>query len=220
MDISAPMNLASVVQAGASVFGFLYVGYQLWQARRNIRGGTEHTLYAHYTEVCKLLMGKPYLRPFFYEKKIMASADATNPHLREEIDMMSEAILGLIEHSALHEKNLPGNTWKNCWMPYAYERLDKSTEMQNFFQPNRAWYTNTLRCVIDGYFAKAELFQAWHRLHGSASVKVTDLSEPLLLKVMVLASAGTISSRNSASVSSSQAAALANLRTPRSQVLC
>jgi hypothetical protein len=97
MDLSAPMNLASVVQAGASVFGFLFVGYQLWQARRNIRGATEHTLYVHYTEICKLLIGKPHLRPCFYENKTMSLQDPNNPNLREEIDMMSEAILGLIE---------------------------------------------------------------------------------------------------------------------------
>ena len=69
MDFSAPMNLASVVQAGASVFGFLFVGYQLWQARRNIRGATEPTLYVHYTEICKLLIGKPHLRPYFMRTK-------------------------------------------------------------------------------------------------------------------------------------------------------
>lgn len=40
-DISGQMNLASVVQAGASVFGFFYVGYQLWQARLNIRAATQ-----------------------------------------------------------------------------------------------------------------------------------------------------------------------------------
>jgi hypothetical protein len=184
MDFSAPMNLASVVQAGASVFGFFFVGYQLWQARRNIRGTTEHTLYVHYTEVCKLLMGKPQLRPYFYDNQTMSAPDPDNPHLREEIDMMSEAILGLIEHSALHEGNLPGDTWNNCWMPYAYERLDKSKEMRDFFRPNRAWYTATLRRVIDGYFERIELFEIWQKQHGSGLLKVTDLSDPVISKVM------------------------------------
>jgi hypothetical protein len=184
MDLSAPMNLASVVQAGASVFGFLFVGYQLRQARRNIRGATEHTLYVHYTKICKLLIGKPHLRPYFYENKTMLLQDPDNPHLREEIDMMSEAILGLIEHSALHEKNLPSDTWNNCWMPYAHERLDKSREMRDFFAPNRAWYTATLRRVIDGYLARVELFEIWRKLHGAGPIKAADLSEAVISKVM------------------------------------
>jgi hypothetical protein len=184
MDLSAPMNLASVVQAGASVFRFLFVGYQLWQARRNIRGATEHTLYVHYTEICKLLIGKPHLRPYFYENKTMLLQDSNNPHLREEIDMMSEAILGLIEHSALHERNLPSDTWNNCWMPHAHEHLDKSKEMRDFFAPNRVWYTATLRRVIDEYLACVELFETWRKLHGTGLIKAADLSEAVISKVM------------------------------------
>src|SRR5262249_52949388 len=161
VDISGQMNWASVVQAGASVFGFIYVGYQLWQARLNLRGATEHTLYNHYTEICKLFISKPHLRPYFYENKLMTLADQSNSaHLREEIDMMSEAVLGLIEHSVLHEKNLPGDTWTNCWMPYMYERLYRSTEMRNFFYPNRSWYTKALRCTVEEYIAKTKLFDA------------------------------------------------------------
>jgi hypothetical protein len=184
MDFSAPMNLTSVVQAGASVFGFFFVGYQLWQARRNIRGATEHTLYVHYTEICKLLIGNPHLRPYFYQNETISSQDPDNPHLREEIDMMSEAILGLIEHSALHENNLPSDTWNNCWMPYAHERLYKSKELRDFFGANRAWYTATLRRVIDGYFARVELFETWRKLHGTGPVKAADLSESVISKVM------------------------------------
>ena len=184
MDIGGQMTLASVVQAGASACGFFFIGYQIWQARRSIRAGTEHTLYDHYTEVCKLFIQKPYLRPYFYDNKTLSEIDISNPHLREEIDMMSEAVLGLIEHSVLHAKNLPGDTWKNCWMPYTFERLDKSTEMRNFYFPNRLWYTKALRCVIDSYVVQMELFDILLKQHGTDPLRVTDLSEPVFSSVM------------------------------------
>jgi len=175
MDIGGQMTWASVVQAGASVIGFFYVGYQLWQARLNIRAATEHTLYNHYTDICKLFIAKPYLRPFFYDNVTMTELDKKKRHLREEIDMMSEAVLGLIEHSVLHEKNLPGDTWVNCWMPYMYERLYRSTELYNFFYPNRSWYTKALRCAVEEYTAKAKLFDTWWHKHADSPIKAAEL---------------------------------------------
>jgi hypothetical protein len=44
MDLSAPMNLKSVVQAGASVFRFSLSDNNFRKLARNIRGATEHTL--------------------------------------------------------------------------------------------------------------------------------------------------------------------------------
>jgi hypothetical protein len=151
MAIEGSVTWAAAIQAGAAVAGFAFIGYQILQLIRNIRGATQDRLYAHYTEICKLFMQKPYLRPYFYENKVLMEGNPDYPHMREEIDVMSEAILGLIEHSTLQQNNLPRDAWKHCWLPYANERLKKSKEIMKFFSPNQTWYTQALRDVIDNY---------------------------------------------------------------------
>jgi hypothetical protein len=58
---------------------------------------------------------------------------------------MCELIFGLVEHAVLQKKNLPRDTWKNCWRPYALERLEQSNALEHFFDPNAHWYTREMR---------------------------------------------------------------------------
>ncbi|MPR12567.1 hypothetical protein [Microvirga tunisiensis] len=64
--IGGQMTIAAIVQALAALIGFPVIMFQLYLLRRNIRGATQDRLYAHYMEICKLFMGKPHLRPYFY----------------------------------------------------------------------------------------------------------------------------------------------------------
>jgi hypothetical protein len=77
--------------------------------------------------------------------------DVSNPHLTEEIELMSEMFLGLIEHAKLQEKNMPKDSWKNCWLPFSHERIRKSPQLMNFFRSNNVWYTQALRDVFREY---------------------------------------------------------------------
>jgi hypothetical protein len=148
---------ATVVQATVSVVGFLFVlgqlklvRLQLRLVRRNIRGTTQDSLYAHYTEVCKLFLDKPDLRPYFYDKKPKPiSCLVDRPYLNEEIDAASEMILGLIEHAIMQRKNLPDDSWSHCWQPYAKERVEKSPTIQKFYTDNKRWYAQELQDQIN-----------------------------------------------------------------------
>lgn len=161
---------APVAQATASIFGFFFLILQVRQLIRNTQGATHDRLYAHYMEVCKLFMQKPELRPYFYEGKELQQAssdqqsrdkkDTDSTHNgssaqapgRGEIDAMSEAIFGLIEHAVMQHENLPEDTWNNCWRPYVQERLTKSIELQRYFVPNPHWYAVRLDDVVDEFF--------------------------------------------------------------------
>lgn len=143
------MTPAAVVQAAASLVGFVIVIYQIYLLIRNGRNSTQDNLYVHYMDILKLFLAKPYLRPFFYENREMREPDPAHPHLRNEIDLASEAILGLIEQAALQDKDLPRDTWQHCWLPYAHERLEKSSEIHKFFDANRTWYTESLCEIVD-----------------------------------------------------------------------
>ncbi|MGH6926319.1 MAG: hypothetical protein ACRED5_21530 [Propylenella sp.] len=149
MEIGGEMTLAAVVQALASIAAFVFIIFQVTQINRSIKGATQDRVYAHYTEICKIFLQKPYLRPYFYENKELLEDDPRYPHLRSEIDFMSETILGLIEHAVLQQGNLPPDCWENCWLPYANERLRMSAEIKKFFAPNTDWYTDALRDVVN-----------------------------------------------------------------------
>ena len=149
--------LAPVVQAGVSLVGFGLVFWQLIVLRRNVEGATQDRLYAHYTEICKLFIANPHLRPYFYNSEPAPDANPTDrPALRHEIDAMSETILGLIEHAVVQHANLPSDSWSHCWQPYAVERVLKSEPVRKFYKENKDWYAATLRKQIEIILADAD----------------------------------------------------------------
>jgi len=145
--------VTSYIQALAAVIGFIVVTYQVVQLRKNIRGATQDRLYAHYMEVCKMLMLKPHLYKFFYESKSYVKPVNNDEQdvIHEEIEIMSEMILGLMEHAKLQQRNLPKDAWDHCWRAYAYERIRKSVAIKEFFEENRQWYTIALARVFKDY---------------------------------------------------------------------
>jgi hypothetical protein len=142
IDLSSPVQWTAAAQILVSVIGFFFVGRQVLLLGRNTRGSAQDRLYAHYTEVCKLFMQNPHLRPYFYDNMPVPEND---PKLRGEVDAMCEAIWGLIEHSVVQKCNLPDDGWRGCWLPYARERIEKSRELTGFFDLNAGWYTHALR---------------------------------------------------------------------------
>jgi cold shock protein len=109
-------------------------------------------LYAHYTEICKLFMQYPELRPYFYGRSEVDAKTVTREQVQEcsdppppKVAFMCEAIFGLVEHAILQKRNLPGDAWRNCWGPYAMERLEQSEAMERFFESNAHWYSHRMR---------------------------------------------------------------------------
>jgi hypothetical protein len=118
----------------------------------NVRVSTHDRVYSHYTEISKLFLNKPCLRKYFYGGKLYSdnesSSDETEAKLRDEIDIMSEAILGLIEHAVLQSRFMQSDTRNNCWIAYTKE-LMKGAELKSFYYKNRHIYTKKVQKVID-----------------------------------------------------------------------
>jgi hypothetical protein len=155
LKVGGQMSLAEVVQALVAFFGFWFVCYQILHLGKSIRGVTQDSLYTHYTEVGNWFLQKPYLRPYFYNDKIF-EPDLGNAYLRDEIALMSEAILSLIEHAVLQRANLPKDSWERCWRQYARDRLEKSTETRRFFEANKEWYADALRDMVASLIEEIE----------------------------------------------------------------
>jgi hypothetical protein len=147
---------APLVQAAVSLVGFGFVLWQLIELRHNVQGATQDRLYAHYGEICKLFLEKPHLRPYFYDNEAKpVTCPVDRPSLNDEIDGMSEMILGLIEHAIVQHGNLPTDSWSNCWLPYAIERVKKSQTIREFYQKNKLWYARALRKQVEDILAGA-----------------------------------------------------------------
>jgi len=140
------------LQIVISIAGFTLVWWQIKQLNRSIAGDTHSKLYDHYLKVTELLSQKPALRPFFYEGVELERGFPGYADLRAEIEMTCEIILGLLEHAAVQEKNLPKETWETCWKAYTHERFEKSPELQKFFKDNRKWYAEPFRKVVGSRF--------------------------------------------------------------------
>lgn len=136
------------IQTAVATVAFLVLIYQVFEVARGIRGVTHDSLYGHYNDVCRMFFEKPYLRPYFYENRPYTGRDPEHPYLKEEIEAVSEAICGVIEHAVIQRANLGDASWTGCWMPYARERLERSSELRSFFDPNKGWYTEEMRVAM------------------------------------------------------------------------
>jgi hypothetical protein len=148
-DVAKEIRWPETIQALISIIGFVAVVCQIRRLKRTVQGETHSELYTHYLEVNKLFLEKTHLRPYFYDSKELNQSDK-RPRLRQQLDSMCEIVLGLLEHAVLQKVNLPGDSWRNCWMTYVRERLDKSPELKNFFRANEQWYAQALRDIIHG----------------------------------------------------------------------
>jgi hypothetical protein len=146
MDI---MTWATAIQAGATIIGFVFVGWQALELKQTIRGDAHDSLYTHYAGLLTMLVQRPYLHPYLYENKLVAEDDRQHPNLRQEMDLMSEAILGLIEHAVMLRHDLPGDAWNECWLPYGNERFRTSRELCRYFEINRHWYAKAIRDAFE-----------------------------------------------------------------------
>src|ERR1700689_4242082 len=107
-----------VGQLCATVIGFVLILYQVRLLRKATAGSTYASLYGEYTEVCKLFLKTPYLRPYFYDSVEVPADVPGNEKIRQEVEIMCELVTGLLEHAALQKENIPANAWEECWREY------------------------------------------------------------------------------------------------------
>jgi len=153
-----------------SAVGFSLVFWQIRLLNQGIQGDTHSKLYDHYLKVNDLLSKKPELRPYFYYDYKLKDDSPGHATVLAEIEMMSEIILGLLEHAAVQRDNLPADSWEHCWYAYTVERFKRSPELQRFFQDNHQWYAGSFCEVIQKEFP--ELFE--HSQPESVKEKVDE----------------------------------------------
>jgi hypothetical protein len=130
---------------GCTVIGFVFVWLQLRRVKQTIEAEGQDSLYGRYQGLLALLADRPYLYPYLYEKKWPVVSDSDHPHLRAELALACEAILGLLEHAALFDEDVPDAALGECWRSYGYARMKESVALQEFYDRNRNIYAPALR---------------------------------------------------------------------------
>ena len=96
-----------------------------------------------------MFLSHPELRPYFY-----ATPGADRPKAKEEADQqkiaaMCELITSLMEHASLQRENLPGDSWKQCWRPYAKARLRESKKLREWWEVEKNMYAKSFKKVVE-----------------------------------------------------------------------
>jgi len=138
-----------VLQLLATVVGFAWIIIQMRHLRRSTAGNTYASLYGEYMDVCKLFLGRPHLRPYFYDSAAVGADVPGSDPIRQEIETMCELMTGLLEHAALQQMNLPGDIWEECWKEYTNARFNQSPAMRSYWEVNQHLYAKSFRDVVE-----------------------------------------------------------------------
>ena len=160
MNLTDPVKWTDVAQLVATVIGFVLVIVQLRRLRSATEGDTHADLYGQYMEVGKLFLSKPHLRPYFYESAAIDVAAPDGARTSQEVAVMCELVTSLLEHAALQEPNLPGDSWEECWKAYTYERFDCSAVLREWWRANESMYAARFRKVVN---SRLETRNCWSR---------------------------------------------------------
>jgi hypothetical protein len=105
-------------------------------------------LYGQYIEVGKLFFSHPELRPYFYAPAKGDRPKAEEGPDRQRIATMCELITSLMEHASLQRDNLPGDSWEECWRPYAKARLKESKVLNDWWEKEKNMYAESFGEVV------------------------------------------------------------------------
>ena len=128
------------------IAGFVVVFFQLRFVARTLKSNSASKLYDQYLKLNELFLGKPALRPYFYDNKPVPQQETEE--LKTQVASMAEAIMGILEHAALQRRNLPSKSWQQCWKTFTKDRLQTSPSMRQFYVDNEVMYAKDLRSLI------------------------------------------------------------------------
>jgi hypothetical protein len=127
-----------------NIFGFYFVVQQIRQQALATRGETYSSLCGLSYEILKLLSDRPYLYPYFYEKKPLSE----NSDKRVEILCCCEMIANYCDNTVLQRENIPEHVWKR-WRYFVCEQIANSIVLQNFLLEYREWYSLEIQIILN-----------------------------------------------------------------------
>jgi hypothetical protein len=136
-----------VLQVLIAFFGFLFVIYQVRRLVGSIAGDAHASLYGQYMDLLKMFLERPQLRPYFYKSNASPASWPDDARQQQEVEAACEMMLGLLEHAALQQQNLPNSSWEECWIAYTKERFAESPVLNDYWKKHIELYAMALRNI-------------------------------------------------------------------------
>lgn len=127
-----------------TLFGFLFVYFQVRNAKRYLNGFTHATVYTQQHTINQLFLDHPDLRKYFYENVECSIANTDRP----EVLPLAEMIADFFEHLAQQQANLPHGIWP-AWVRYMRHVYENSPILREHFENNNSWYDENFIEFID-----------------------------------------------------------------------
>lgn len=131
--------LGSVGGAVISLFGFAAVTWQIRINTMTMRQSNHIAIYSNSTEIWKMIAEKSYLRPYFYDGKIMLSDDEN----RDMIFSVAELIADSFEYILIDKMLIAPEIWEP-WENYMKKIYRKSSAFREFIEINQDQYSRKL----------------------------------------------------------------------------
>lgn len=147
-NTSGKINLqfiSSVVGILVSLLGFVFIGNQVVQARKDLHASTHERLLRHNLEVLGKIIDNPEVRPFLYDNKRI-SRD-TDPETRSKVLTFCEIFVDFFEHVSFQRPHIEEKAIVT-WEKYTSSMFASSYEMRKFFRENMNWYHGDLRRMV------------------------------------------------------------------------
>lgn len=139
--------VTAVGTALGAIFTALGLGFivvQLRAARRQLTITTFEHLYSGMQDIHKVLIEKPYLRPFFYGGK--ATKEGSDHY--EEVCVAAEMLADFFQQVCLELEFMPPKTAQG-WKAYISNIIGKSPALRSHLRSNAAWYPSQLLVIAE-----------------------------------------------------------------------
>ena len=137
-------NALAFVAIVVNIVGFVFVVRQIRQQALATRGETYASLCGLSYEILGMMADRPYLYPYFYGRKPLATDDEH----RIEVLCCCEMIANYCDNTALQRENIPEHVWAR-WRNFLREQLSMSLVLQEFMGEYRNWYSPEIGEILD-----------------------------------------------------------------------
>lgn len=143
-------DVATVVLAIVQLICLPLVLYQVMELRNSLHSTAHSSIYTRYADTIRWLLDKPHLYPYFRENTRLEKSGTAPDHAtkKAEVNLLCELTTTLFEHAMLEQKNMPPESWQECWLPYIKASYEQSVEMRLFFEKHQNLYVPKFRKLI------------------------------------------------------------------------
>jgi hypothetical protein len=135
-------------QLGVGVIGLFAIYWQISNLSASLKAQALSFIYDQYFQICHAVLKEPELRPHLYDGVPIPSNGSAQLH--RKVATLCELMTGLLEHAVAQKKNLPRNSWDDCWAEFLKEMYPNlQAPMTSYYKKYWRFYTKDFRDIVE-----------------------------------------------------------------------